>query len=273
MFKIGDFSKLSQVSVKTLRYYDELDLLKPMEVDRFTSYRYYSADQLPRLNRILALKDLGLTLEEIGALLVDGLPAAQIRGILRLKQVEASERVEEERARLSRVEARLKQIEEEGKMPTYEVVVKKVPAMRVASVRDTIPTYSQQDSLWGELESYLGQNEIHPAGPCFTLYHDAEYKERDVDAEACEPVGLATHGKGRVVVRELPAVESMASVVHKGTFGTLDQAYQAILSWIQANGYRVVGSDREVYLHTSNGPARQDDPSYVTEVQIPVAKV
>ncbi len=101
MFKIGDFSKLSQVSVKALRYYDELGLLKPVEVDRFTGYRYYSADQLPRLNRILALKDLGLTLDEIGALLDDELPAAQIRGMLRLKQVEARERVEEERARLA----------------------------------------------------------------------------------------------------------------------------------------------------------------------------
>jgi len=88
MFKIGEFSKLSQVTVKTLRYYDEIGLLKPAKVDRFTSYRYYSADQLPRLNRILALKDLGLSLAQVAQLLDGDLPPAQIRGMLRLKQAE-----------------------------------------------------------------------------------------------------------------------------------------------------------------------------------------
>jgi DNA-binding transcriptional MerR regulator len=114
MFKIGDFSKLSQVTVKTLRYYDELGLLKPVEVDRFTGYRYYSADQLPRLNRILALKDLGLSLEQIATLFAarDKLTVEQMRGMLRLKQAEAQERVREEQDRLARVEARLRQIEE-----------------------------------------------------------------------------------------------------------------------------------------------------------------
>src|SRR5512143_322161 len=116
MFKIGDFSKLSQVSVKALRYYDELGLLKPVEVDRFTGYRYYSADQLPRLHRILALKDLGLSLEQIAQLLDDDLPAAQLRGMLRLKQVELRAQMQEEQARLARVAARLNQIEQEGKM-------------------------------------------------------------------------------------------------------------------------------------------------------------
>jgi len=99
-----------------------------VSVDRFTGYRYYSADQLPRLNRILALKDLGLSLEQIAPLLRDKLTVEQMRGMLRLKQVEAHARVREEQDRLARVEARLRQIEEEGKMPTYEVVIKKVPA-------------------------------------------------------------------------------------------------------------------------------------------------
>ncbi len=273
MFKIGDFSKLSQVSVKALRYYDELGLLKPVEVDRFTGYRYYSADQLPRLNRILALKDLGLTLDEIGALLDDGLPAAQVRGMLRLKQVEARGRVEEERARLARVEARLRQIEEEGKMPTYEVVVKRVPVQRVASIRDILPTYAQQDHLWGELYAYLGQNRVQFAGPCLTVYHDPEYRERDVNAEVCQPIAGNPRGSERIKVYDLPAVETMVSVVHKGPFTTLNQAYSAIMSWVQANGYRLCGPDREIYLQTAaDGKIRQDDPSYVTEIQIPVEK-
>jgi effector-binding domain-containing protein len=273
VFRIGDFSRLSQLTVKTLSYYDELGLLKPVSVDRFTGYRYYSADQLPRLNRILALKDLGLTLDEIGALLDDELPAAQIRGMLRLKQVEARERVEEERARLARVEARLRQIEEEGKMPTYEVVVKKIPALHVASLRSIIPTYSQQAQLWCELEAYLAQNGVRPSSPCLTLYHDTEYKEHDVDAEVCEPITVNLRGNDRIKAYDLPAVETMASVVHKGPFNTISQAYSAIMSWVQANGYRICGPDREIYLQTAgDGKIHQDDPSYVTEIQIPVER-
>src|SRR5512136_1668041 len=126
MIKIGDFSKLSFVSVRTLRYYEEMGLLKPVEVDRFTGYRYYSVDQLPRLNRILALKDLGFALEQIAQMLDEGVPPAQLRGMLRMKQAEIRQQVGEEQARLVRVEARLRQIEQEGKMPTFEVVVKKI---------------------------------------------------------------------------------------------------------------------------------------------------
>jgi len=114
MIKIGDFSRISRVPVKTLRYYDEVGLLKPVEVDRFTGYRYYSLDQLSRLNRILALKDLGFSLEQIAQLLDENLPAAQIRGMLRMKQAELQDRVREEQERLARVEARLRQIEQEG---------------------------------------------------------------------------------------------------------------------------------------------------------------
>src|SRR5512136_705220 len=133
MIKIGDFSKLSFVSVRTLRYYEEMGLLKPVEVDRFTGYRYYSFDQLPRLNRILALKDLGFSLEQIAQLLDEGLPPDQIRGMLRMRQTEMRQQAEEERARLARVEARLRQIEQEGKMPTHEVVIKKIEPQLVAA--------------------------------------------------------------------------------------------------------------------------------------------
>ena len=99
MFKIGDFSRLSCVPVKTLRYYDELGLLRPAHVDRFTGYRYYAIDQLPRLNRILALKDLGFSLDQTIQLLNDELTPAQMREILRMKQAELHQRVRDEQAR------------------------------------------------------------------------------------------------------------------------------------------------------------------------------
>jgi DNA-binding transcriptional MerR regulator len=139
MLKIGEFSRFSQVTVKTLRYYDEIGLLKPAKVDRFTGYRYYSAQQLPRLNRILALKDLGLALDQIAQLLEGDLSPDQIRGMLRFKQIELEEQLQEEQARLRRVEQRLRRIEQEETMPMQEIALKQIPAQTVVSVRDTIP--------------------------------------------------------------------------------------------------------------------------------------
>ena len=140
MFKIGDFSKLSLVSVKALRYYDELGLLRPARVDEFTGYRYYSASQLGRLHRILALKDMGLSLVQIAQLLEQELTPDQIRGMLRLKQVELRQQIEEEQMRLVRVEAWLQQFEQEVTMPNYDVILKKVSAIQVAEARGVAPT-------------------------------------------------------------------------------------------------------------------------------------
>ena len=280
MFKIGEFSKLSQVPVKTLRYYDEIGLLKPAKVDRFTSYRYYSADQLPRLNRILALKDLGLSLAQVARLLDGDLPSAQIRGMLRLKQAELQQQMQEEQARLARVEWRLKQIELEGKMPAYEVVLKKVAPQTVAAVRDVIPTYPDMGRLFGEVEAYVAQHGVKPAGPCLAICYDTEYRERDVDVEAATPVSTPLPSSERVKIHELPGVEQMACVVHRGSYDTLSQAYTALLTWIEANSYHITGPNREVYLrgHTDSGldypeAYLTDDPAdFVTEVQFPVEK-
>jgi DNA-binding transcriptional MerR regulator len=284
MFKIGEFSKLSQVPVKTLRYYDEIGLLRPAKVDRFTGYRYYSADQLPRLNRILALKDLGLSLAQIARLLDGDLPPAQIRGMLRLKQAELQQQVQEEQARLARVEWRLKQIEQEGTMPTYDIVLKKIDPQTVVAIRDIIPTYGDQGPLWKELSVYLAQHGARAAGPSLAIYYDPEYRERDVDVETATPVGTPLPGTERVTVRELPGMETMACVIHQGDYETLGQAYNALLTWIEANRYRIVGPNREVYLRCPDNdyedPAAYGYDDYVaddlaecvTEVQFPVEK-
>jgi len=269
MIRIGDFSKLSHASVKTLRYYDEMGLLRPVKVDRLTGYRYYAVDQLPRLNRILALKDLGFTLEQIAHLLNDRLPAEQIRGMLRLKQAEIQQRVEDDRERLARVEARLRQIEQEDAMSKYDVVIKKVAPQRVAAVRDVVANYGAQGQLWNELEGFLARHSVRPAAPCLTVYYDTEYKERDVDLEVCEVVSGALPADERVRVRELPGVDTMACAVHHGPFTTLNQAYAALMQWVEANGYRIAGPNREVYLRSSG---QQDDPTCVTEIQVPVEK-
>lgn len=273
MFKIGDFSRLSKVSVKALRYYDELGLLKPLEVDRWTGYRYYSASQLPRLYRILVFKDLGFSLDQIARLLDDELPPAQIRGMLRLKQAEIQQQVAEEQERLGRIEARLQQIEKENtNMPEYEVVLKKVPPMTIASLRETLPGFPDVGRLHGEMDAYFKQHGVTESDTCFTIWHDQEYRETDVDAEVAFPIVPGSlQGNERISIRQLPGIETAASVLHQGPYDTVGQAYDALTAWIEANGYRITGPDREIYLH--NGSHTSDPAEYVTEIQYPVDKV
>jgi len=280
VLKIGDFSKLSQVTVKTLRHYDQLGLLKPAEIDNFTGYRYYSVNQLPRLNRILALKDLGLSLEQIGQLLNNNLSADQIRGILRLKQVELQQQVAQEQARLARVEVRLKQIEQENEMSTIEPIIKKVDAQLVAAIRDIAPSYGEQGALWAELATYIDPHRLNIEEPVVTVYYDTEYRERDVDLEVVVPINRPIPATNRVRVYQLPGAETMACALHQGNFDTLSQTYTALLKWIETNGYQIVGPNREVYLRccdfgltqsTINPDFVTDTPAnFLTEVQFPV---
>ncbi len=271
MIRIGDFSKLSRVSIKTLRYYDDMDLLKPVHVDEWTGYRYYAFEQLPRLNRVLALKDLGFSLAEITGLLDEQVSLEQLRGMLRVRKSEAQRLIQDEQERLNRIEARLRQIELEEKMSEYDVVIKQVEPIRVASVREIIPAYSQQGALWKALEGYLAMHRVRPGGPCFTLYLDEEYKESDVDAMACEPIDVDLVESSRVKVQTLPGVETMACAVHHGPFTTIGEAHTAIHRWIEENGYRINGPEREVYLNPAKAGS-QNDPKTVTEIQYPVEK-
>ncbi|MEA4884036.1 MAG: MerR family transcriptional regulator [Clostridia bacterium] len=268
MLKIGDFSRLSLVSVKTLRYYDELGLLRPARVDGFNGYRYYAVKQLPRLNRILALKDLGLSLEQIGVLIDKEVSTEELRGMLRLKQAEVQDRIGEARAQLARVEARLRQIEKEGEFPMYEVALKKLPAQNVAAIRKTLPNYGQLNTLFGQLFGAIW-GKVKFAGPTMTIYHDSEFKEEDVDVEAAIPIEGTLPAGGPVQARELPGGE-MACVVHQGPYEGIGEAYNAVMAWLEPNGYRVAGPVRENYLRS---PGDTNDPTqYVTEIQAPVEK-
>ncbi len=269
MIRIGDFSRLGQVSIKTLRYYDEVGLLKPLSVDRFTGYRYYSANQLVRLNRIILLKDLGFSLEQIAQVLCEGVSPEQLYAMLQRKHTELQQHIVEEQARLARIEAQLVTSMMEDTMPNYDVILKPVGSQLVASVRATLPNYPAVGRLFDEIYSYLalfgisGHDAIGVA-----VWHDHEYKTTDIDGEAVVYLKQAITGNERVKVYELPAA-TMVSVIHKGAYQTLSQGYEAIGRWIAANPYTIVGPTREVYLESSQ-PIRQDDESYVTEIQFPV---
>jgi len=270
MLKIGDFSRLSRVSVKALRYYDEIGLLKPVSVDRFTGYRYYSADQLPRLNRIIVLKNLGLSLDEVSRLLDNSLSIDHIKQMLHVKQAEIRERLQEDERRLGQVEEWLRQTEKEGIMPEYQVLIKKVEPQIIASIRDVLPSYGHIGPLYEEIFSHLGSNGGRPAGPTIFICHDHEYKEQDVDVEVGVPIAQVIPGSGRVNVYELAGIEQAACTIYKGSYEGIGEAYKAIMAWVESNGYQITGPDRELYL---TSPADTSDPaSYVTEIQFPVVK-
>lgn len=276
MLKIGDFSKLSFVSIKALRYYDERGLLKPARVDPSTGYRFYSASQLIRLNRILALKDLGLDLSQIAQLLDQELTPDQIRGMLRLKQVELHQQLAEGQTQLARIEAWLQAFEQEATMPAYDVVIKKVATLRVAQARGLAPKMEQPElgitlgRLFAEVEQAIIQQGAAIAGPGTTLYYDPDFREQDIDVGACLAFTGELRESEQVKVIELPAVETMACVIHHGSFTTMHHAYHAMLAWIEANGYRVSGPNRELNLEFELGG---DESKFVTEIQFPVEKI
>lgn len=278
MFKIGEFSKLAQVPIATLRYYDQVGLLKPIEVDRFSGYRYYSASQLPRLHRILALKGLGFTLEQIGEALDDGLTPEQMRGMLRLRHAQISKQITQMQDHLLDVEMRLQQIEREAQVSTYDVIVKQTEPQLIASVRAILPNHSMVGALFREVYEAIGPHVAEALGPhpgesgqTLVLWYDTEFKQHDVDGAAAFFLRCRVPDSGRMHVEELPSV-TVAATIHHGTYESMGDAHAAVLTWIESNGYRIAGPDREIYLY-NKPPIRRDDPSYVTEIQYPVEKI
>jgi DNA-binding transcriptional MerR regulator len=265
--RIGNFARIGQVTIQTLRHYDDMGLLQPVEVDALTGYRYYTLDQLPRLHRILALKDLGFSLEQVSHLLEDDLSPLELRGMLKLKQNELRQQVQDQLDRLERLEARLSMIEQENQLPKYEVIIKRVEPLRVASVRGIIPTYWDEEPLWIELVNQIQRTGVKTCEPSLSMYHAGE---PEIDVEVCIAISADTADTG--TTHTLPAIETMASTIHKGPFTGFASAYADLLKWIDANGYRVNGPDRQIYLRLPEEGQRRSDPNALTEMQVPVTK-
>ncbi len=172
MFRIGEFSRLSRVSVKMLRHYDAIGLLPAAWVDPQTDYRYYSADQLPRLNRVLALKELGFSLEQIAYLLGAELSTGQMCRMLALRRSEIEQQMEAHQARLRLVDARLRQVEATGASPAYDVVLRRVERQQVASIRTVLPSLNAIERLFHEVETFATRRRCRAPRPPLLLYHD-----------------------------------------------------------------------------------------------------
>lgn len=282
MFKIGEFSKLSRVSVRMLRHYDQLGLLKPVQTDAFTNYRYYTAGQLPRLNRILALRDLGFSLEQIADMLDKEVSAEQLLGMFKLKRAEIEQQMQDGQMRLARLEARIYQVNGTEDHSMYDVILRDIGARLVASHREVAEDDDRITSMFDELERYVAHFERARADkPPFAIYHDAEYRETDIDTEVAVPLTFPIPGSEIFQVREFPAVSNVACVVHTGGYATLYQAYNALLGWIESNGYRMAGPIHEVYLRYGADGLGFDLPpthlegdsnQYVTELHLAVEK-
>jgi DNA-binding transcriptional MerR regulator len=275
MLRIGEFARLCRVSVRTLRFYEERGLLRPAKIDEATGYRYYRVDQLARVSRILALRDLGLSLDQIAALLATGrLSTQSFRTMLDAKRAELEAHVRTEQARLRRVEARLLQIEE-GRMPNYEIVVKSVEPLRVASRRRVIESMDQLTTvlpyMFGEVYQYLGERGIQPAGPAMEVWYNThEFTGRDMDVETCVPIAVEIPGSGTITVHTLDAVPAMATTIYQGPYSGLGEAYEALAHWVQTNSHKIVGYDRSiVHAHHRDG----DPNDNRVEVQFPVERL
>jgi predicted transcriptional regulator YdeE/DNA-binding transcriptional MerR regulator len=279
MLKIGDFSKLAHVTVKTLRHYARLGLLQPAWTDRFSGYRYYTLEQLPRLNRILALKDLGFSLDQIHRLLKDNLPVEQIRGMLRLKQTEVEEHILVQQHRLVMVEARLEQIERAGQAVSSAVLVKQVEATPLVVTREIVPSVERLpqhlNQMVLELNAWMAAHHVAYTGPWMALYQESEYREHDIPVELGLVVGTEVLKRpellagGKISLRRLPAVAEMASLVHGGPVETLAQTYTELYAWMEAARSVPAGPPRELYFRDNQPDGRV---SQVIEVQIPVER-
>lgn len=279
MFKIGDFSRLTRVPITTLHHYDEIGLFKPLHSDRFTGYRYYSFEQLPRLNRILALRGLGFSLEQIGRMLGTGdtlaVSAEELRAMLKLRQAELQQQVDETMDKLAQVELRLKQIEREGTMMNAEVLVKEVASLTVAGAREIVPKPELMRACCIALNdaacALLEAAKLKTDGVSLALYYSSDERGIDVEmAYALDPASPQT-SVGSAQVHTLPALQ-VAYAVYKGSyddFGTIGQLHEQIMRWIEANGYSVGGASREWYLRP---PQKADDHDAVMEIQYPIER-
>ncbi|OXM53344.1 MerR family transcriptional regulator [Amycolatopsis thailandensis] len=268
MFSIGDFAKHGRVSVRMLRHYDAIGLLRPAHVDPFSGYRSYTGDQLARLNRVIALKDLGFTLTQVQEILDAEIGADELRGMLRLRRAELEAAIAADEARLTAVEARLRSIESEGRMPSEDVVVKSLPAVRVAELTGTASGYVNEEigpvvqGLYKELFGALGP--ITPSGPLIAYYEDDADGER-VLIHAAVPIAAETDGSEGFSTVSLAEVATAATILHRGSMETVLSSYQALAKWVDAHGYRANGPAREFYLDC---PA--DGDKWVTELQQPI---
>ena len=266
--KIGEFSKMMQVTVKTLRHYEQKGLLVPYEVDEWTGYRYYSITQMQRLNTIRGLQRQGFTLEEIKELLEDGALTPSIEQLT--QKIEETERqlqlLTERRSQL------LKWMDSHKQIKTMEkFCIQSLPEIIVASHREVISGYSALGLLCvnkiGPEMQRLGCK-CPPPGYCFTIEHNQEFCAENIDIEYCEQVEEMGNDSDIIQFKRLPAVEKALCMKHVGPYERFYESFTEALAYMEEQGYRLAGHPRTCYI---DGIWNQEDPEkWLSIIQIPI---
>lgn len=233
---------------------------------------WHEASDENRFWKLLMVQPQGVSeamLEQIAQVLDEGLSPEELLGMARLKRAEIQQRLGQEQERLLRIDTWMRQIAMEQSTLEYDVLVKTVEPPQIASIRDIVPTYQHVAELLNELYAYLQSYGV--GGLAGAIVHDEEYKPRNVDIEGVVYLLERVPASERVRVYDLPAAMT-ASVVHHGSFNSVSLAYTAAMGWIEANGYRIAGPNRELYLSCPM-PLRQDDETYVVELQFPIEQM
>jgi DNA-binding transcriptional MerR regulator len=270
MFSIGDFASYGRVSVRMLRHYDAIGLLQPAAVDQATGYRSYEAGQLSRLNRIVALKDLGFTLQQVQSILDDKVSAEELRGMLRLRRAELQSQIAVDTSRLTQVEARLQLIEKEGAMPADDVQIKRIPPVRVAELTGTAAGFEPESispvigPMYHDLFTRLNRAGVTPAGPAIAYYEDSPAGD-GVLVHAAVPVQADPGGDHDFAIVDLPEIARAATIVHRGSMDNVMSTIQTLARWMDTHGYRSAGYNRELYIENC-----VDKDAWVTELQEPI---
>ncbi|MCR4708535.1 MAG: MerR family transcriptional regulator [Clostridiales bacterium] len=270
MLKIGEFSKLSRISVRMLRHYDEIGLLKPAEIDCFTDYRYYREDQLPAAGRISALKDMGFSLADIVRILEVYDDREQLERFFSARRRELEALSRDTAHKLTLLDAAEERLRKEEDM-SYNVTIKIIPERYAATVQMTIPHYEDEGRVWGILIQETCRMNLMEADPCLCAvsFLDGEYKEENVELMAWKTVKGSYPDTEHVKFRTLPEV-AVASCTFKGSYTRITDVYAAVIAWMEANGYEPAGPMFNIY-HVS--PHETQDPDeFVTEICYPVKK-
>ena len=266
--KIGAFSKLMQVTVKTLRHYEQKGLLAPDEVDEWTGYRYYSVDQMQKLQAIRDLQRLGFSLDEIKELYEDGSHTPDIQ--------QMDEKIKETEKLLKQLKARRDQLlewrdsrKQITKMEKFSI--QSLPEIIVASHREVITNYADLGPLCvnviGPEMQRLGCK-CPPPGYCFTIEHDKEYKPTDIDIEYCEQVEEMGTDSSIIQFKRLPAVPKALCMKHVGPYERFYESYTEAFRYIEEQGYKIADHPRTCYI---DGAWNQEDPEkWLSVIQIPI---
>jgi DNA-binding transcriptional MerR regulator len=276
MFRIGEFAQIAQVSARQLRHYDRLGLLRPDHTDRHSGYRYYSIRQLPRLNSILALKELGLTLEQIGPLLENEISPEELRGMLTMKRAQVEQALRAEETRLRHIESRIEQIDRQGRIEGYDVVVKCVAATPFLSLRRT---FEDMDEVVPVIRT-IAEEAARQIAPILrdklivVARNDVEDEKLDLEIGFSltrrSNVSMRISDSSILLMNELPAVPTMATIVRSGTNAASHSSFAAIGTWIEANKYEIAGPCREVFLEPITEPPGFEGA--LVEIQFPVRR-